>query len=444
MELFAGVGGFRLGLEGLGTPGHPKNESFDVVWSNQWEPSSKRQHASEVYVAQWGADGHVNEDLFAVVADPEKFQAVIAAKPDVLVGGFPCQDYSVAKPADQALGIEGKKGVLWWGIRDCLAKLAAAGQPVRYLMLENVDRLLKANATNRGRDFAIILSSLAALGYAVEWRVVNAADYGHPQRRRRVFIVAYHASTALCARATASAALPDPAEWLTVSSVLAQALPAQLPSDMRRHRSTMAFDIDLEPLVAQETYRASKNGDSRFLSAGFMVAGRVFTANLQAIHVAEPAFPSVHRPAETLGDVVRATTEVHESFYLPEAELPRWAYLKGAKSERRTAANGYEYRYTEGAMTFPDALERPSRTIITSEGGSGPSRCRHVVRSSDGRLRRLTPDELEELNGFPRGYSGVGGISDARRGFLMGNAVVVGIIRVIGLALSEAAGSQRR
>ncbi len=63
------------------------------------------------------------------------------------------------------------------------------GRPIRWLFLENVDRLLKSPASQRGRDFAVMLASLADLGYEVEWRVINAAEYGFPQKRRRVFIV---------------------------------------------------------------------------------------------------------------------------------------------------------------------------------------------------------------------------------------------------------------
>jgi DNA (cytosine-5)-methyltransferase 1 len=64
-------------------------------------------------------------------------------------------------------------------------------------LFENVDRLLKSPATQRGRDFAVMLASLTDLGYVAEWRVINAADYGMPQRRRRVFIAAYRDDTAL-------------------------------------------------------------------------------------------------------------------------------------------------------------------------------------------------------------------------------------------------------
>ena len=181
VELFAGVGGFRLGLE--------KN-NFEVVWSNQWEPSTKRQHASMVYEARFGKENHSNEDINVVVTrDVEE-----VPDHDLLVGGFPCQDYSVATTLKNSKGLRGKKGVLWWAIHKILE---AKENPLKYLFLENVDRLLKSPSAQRGRDFAVMLQSLNELGYAVEWRVINAAEYGMPQRRRRVFFIGFHKSTQL-------------------------------------------------------------------------------------------------------------------------------------------------------------------------------------------------------------------------------------------------------
>ena len=154
LELFAGVGGFRLGLE--------KDKNYSVVWSNQWEPSTKMQHASLVYEARFGPDKHTNIDI----AEVEVSKIPDA---DILVGGFPCQDYSVATTLQNSKGLIGKKGVLWWSIHKILSEKK---NPPKYLFLENVDRLLKSPANQRGRDFAIILKSLDELGYAVEWRVI--------------------------------------------------------------------------------------------------------------------------------------------------------------------------------------------------------------------------------------------------------------------------------
>lgn len=181
VELFAGVGGFRIGLERA-------SKQFKTIWNNQWEPSTKRQDASIIYCRRFGTQGHSNEDIATVPTSD-------IPDCDLLCGGFPCQDYSVATTLQRSGGIEGKKGVLWWQIYRIL-KEKDDNRP-KYLMLENVDRLLNSPAKQRGRDFAIILSSLASLGYAVEWRVINAAEYGMPQRRRRTYMVAYRDNTTL-------------------------------------------------------------------------------------------------------------------------------------------------------------------------------------------------------------------------------------------------------
>jgi DNA (cytosine-5)-methyltransferase 1 len=174
-ELFAGVGGFRLGLEDC-------SDEFRFVWANQWEPSKKVQHAYDCYIKRFGEnENHVNEDI-------SKIDKRSIPEHDLLVGGFPCQDYSVARTG--ARGIQGVKGVLWWQIREILREK----QP-RFVLLENVDRLLKSPAKQRGRDFAIMLACFNDLGYSVEWRVINAAEYGFVQRRRRIFIYAFKNDT---------------------------------------------------------------------------------------------------------------------------------------------------------------------------------------------------------------------------------------------------------
>lgn len=204
-ELFAGVGGFRLGLEATG--------NFKVVWSNQWEPSTKIQHASRVYEARFGAANHSNQNI-------EEVETSTIPDHDILVGGFPCQDYSVATSLKNSKGLLGKKGVLWWSIHRILSE--KKDRP-KYLFLENVDRLLKSPSVQRGRDFAVMLKSLNELGYAVEWRVINAADYGMPQRRRRVFLLGYHKSTLLH---NALEKAPG-TEWLLQDGVMADSFPVE-------------------------------------------------------------------------------------------------------------------------------------------------------------------------------------------------------------------------
>lgn len=407
-ELFAGVGGFRLGLEVSG---------WEVVWSNQWEPSTRAQHASDCYVERFGEEGHVCDDIAKVVGSEES-----EGLPDfeLLVGGFPCQDYSVAKPLSQAAGIQGKKGVLWWSIYDMLVLKRPP-----FVLLENVDRLLKSPSTQRGRDFGIILSCLAQLGYVAEWRVVNAAEYGFPQRRRRVFLYAH--------RLDHCGYTWQPVRRIFENGVMARALPvatseSEGPETEGQQPTAPDFELDANPYVVSETFGRGKRL-SPFLNAGVMVEGRVWTRRVA---------PDYDGPFVTLGDIVGETENVPESYYVAGDKAARWAYLKGPKSEPRVdKKTGHEYNYSEGGMAFPDPLDRPARTILTGEGGTSASRFKHIIEDpTTGRLRRLIPEELEALNGFPRGWTATG-MSDGRRAFMMGNALVVGIVERIGAEIKK-------
>lgn len=402
-ELFAGVGGFRIGLGRAG---------WKTTFSNQWEPSTKAQHASDVYVARFGEEGHTNEDI-AKVLDAYEAGTTTVPETTMLVGGFPCQDYSVAKSLKSSMGLEGKKGVLWWEI----LRLVRMNRPP-IVFLENVDRLLKSPAIQRGRDFAIMLASLADEGYFVEWRVVNAAEYGFPQRRRRVFIVAKD-----------KVAFGGPAkpldEFLTKTGTLAKALPVE--EEFKGLATTFTLHGDL----ADITENFDRGGKvSPFRSAGVMNDREVTTADVV------PRIPKV----ATLGTVLIPETDVPEEFFVDGSNLESWKYLKGSKREERTHASGAKYFYAEGGMSFPDPTDAPARTILTGEGGTSASRFKHIIETESGRYRRLTPLELERLNGFPDNWtatSGNGPVSDVRRAFFMGNALVVGVVEQIGAQLAR-------
>jgi DNA (cytosine-5)-methyltransferase 1 len=179
VELFAGVGGFRLGLEGWNgksaSSGYKKEikSPYKIVWSNQWEPSTKMQHASLVYENRFGKNGHSNEDISQV-------DVSVIPDHDLLVGGFPCQDYSVATTLKNSKGLLGKKGVLWWSIHKIISE--KQNKP-KYLFLENVDRLLISPSGQRGRDFAIILQSLNELGVSLSGRAFRSNLFFVPQKR---------------------------------------------------------------------------------------------------------------------------------------------------------------------------------------------------------------------------------------------------------------------
>ncbi|MBV6879394.1 DNA (cytosine-5-)-methyltransferase [Epilithonimonas ginsengisoli] len=402
IELFAGVGGFRIGLQNSNKAS--SKENFEIVWSNQWEPSTKTQHASLVYESKFSKNGHSNENIALVPSDqiPEH---------DMLVGGFPCQDYSVATTLKNSKGLQGKKGVLWWEIYRILE--SRKDKP-KFLFLENVDRLLKSPTTQRGRDFAIMLKCLSDLGYAVEWRVINAADYGMPQKRRRTFILSYLKDSEIYN----SLIKTTESDWLLDEGVFAKTFEVGQVSDLK------TFDLDQSVEEISESFNKEK-GDSPFQNSGMILNGKVTTMKTT---------PNYEGKRTLLKDILIPVDEIPEEYFIDESDLDKWNYLKGAKKEVRQSTSGFSYNYGEGAMIFPDNLESPSRTIITGEGGKSASRFKHVVRTSKG-LRRLTPIELERLNMFPDNHTLLEGVSDVKRAFFMGNALVVGVIEKVGETL---------
>jgi DNA (cytosine-5)-methyltransferase 1 len=387
LELFAGVGGFRLGLEKTG---------HTVVWSNQWEPGTSKQWASKVYETRFGSDGHSNEDIAEV-----RTEDIPVA--DLLVGGFPCQDYSVASTSRNSKGLVGKKGVLWWQIHRILEQ--KGDDRPNYLLLENVDRLLKSPSKQRGRDFAVILKSLEELGYDVEWRVINAADYGMPQKRKRVFILGYKKGSNIQRRVEQM----NPEEWLE-QGTMASSFEADL-GDIK----TFTIEGGLTDV--------SNDFSGEFLTSGILTDGKVTTAKHVAVYEGHKTL---------LKDIM--VDDADESFYINDTT--KWEQYKSGKKEPRTTKEGYQYFYSEGALAFPDPIDKPARTILTSEGGTSASRTKHAVRDEKG-IRRLTPIELERANMFPDNHTLIDGIPDSKRGFLMGNALVVGIIERIGKSLME-------
>lgn len=393
-ELFAGVGGFRLGFNQL-------DSGWETVWFSQWEPGAKTQWAHECYVQHFGdsidmnGEYHTNEDINTVDKN---------AIPDhaLLVGGFPCQDYSVAHSLVSSKGIEGKKGVLWWDIRDTLL-----AKKTPFCLLENVDRLLKSPAKQRGRDFAIILSCFASQGYSVEWRVVNAAQYGAAQRRRRTFIFAYRNDTEYGKKM----AKIDATSIIKCEGLMANAFPI---SDM----GTISTKKISENLV-----EVSDNFSFAFENAGYMCDGIITTSKIT----------EKEETPITLKQILQSN--VDDKYYISGDKMAKWSYLKGAKKIPRKSANGHEYIFSEGPIAFPDPWDRPGRTMLTSE--STLNRSTHVVADpGTGNLRLLTPIETERLQGFNDEWTNTG-MPDRMRYFCMGNALVVPMITRMGKELDD-------
>lgn len=402
VELFAGVGGFRCGLNKVKFKNNivKENKDWKFVWTNQWEPSTKTQEAFDCYVKRFGNKDVSNVDIFQV--DKKNIP-----NHTLLVGGFPCQDYSVAQTLSNSKGIEGKKGVLWWAINDILKT-----KKPPFVLLENVDRLLLSPSKQRGRDFGIILRSFLDNGYAIEWRVINAAEYGLPQKRRRIFIFAYHKST----KYYKSLSKSNPKDIIFKDGMFVKQFPIK---DVELEFNTSNLSKDL----FQNLLEVSDKFKTQFYNAGIMMNGKVYTSKV--ISDCDKIFP--------LKKIIQQE-EVENKFFLSEEKYEKFKYLKSNKRIPRVKPNGEEYFYTEGAMACPDNLESPARTMLTSEGGI--SRTTHIVEDyKTKKIRLLTPIECERINGFPDNWTNTG-MSDKKRNFMMGNALVVGIIERIGEELS--------
>lgn len=393
-ELFAGVGGFRLGLEAA-------SKAWQTVWFSQWEPGKKLQHAHDCYVKHFG-----DIDFYTGI-DIAQVDKTVIPNHNLLVGGFPCQDYSVARPLPNSNGIEGKKGVLWWQIRDILM----AKKPP-FVLLENVDRLLKSPASQRGRDFGVILSCFANLGYSVEWRVVNAAEYGGPQRRRRTFIFAYHKDT----NYAKEIGEVSPLDIINKKGFMAKAFP------IKKFDGVVKKDVDK---ISTDIHTVSEKFKYNFENAGYMHDFEIYT---------EKVTPSESKEFEPI--TLRSILDkgVDEKYYLNGNE-EKWSFLKGAKRLERTSKTGFKYTFSEGAISYPDSIDLPARTMLTSE--STLNRSTHVIEDPEtGRKRILTPREAEAVQGFPKDWTNTG-MPEKFRYFCMGNALVVPMITRMGKVLNK-------
>ena len=386
VELFAGVGGFRLGIE------QTKNRIFDVNWANQWEPSRKVQHAFDCYNKRFKTGEHINKNIEEISNNE-----MAETKADMIVGGFPCQDYSVARTLSGELGIQGKKGVLFWQI----IRFVQNTYP-KYLLLESVDLLLKCTSSQRGRDFAVMLSTLNELGYNVEWRVINAADYGNAQRRRRVFIFGYKQDLDY-SNAMNKEKLED---IVYRNGMFAQAFPIENEPNKNRVAET---------IISSDIVEVSDNFKFQFYNSGVMRNGKVLTID---------TIPKYEKPL-TLKDVLEES--VDENYSLNFDQIEKFRYLRGPKKIKRTTKEGHEYYFSEGGMSETDSLDLPARTMLTSE--SSVNRSTHLL-NIDNIYRTLTPIEAERLNGFPDNWTDT--MPDRMRFFCMGNALVVPIITRIG------------
>lgn len=404
IELFAGVGGFRVGLNQvkLINDKTDENNQWQFVWANQWEPGSKNQYAFNCYQTRFGiSTNHSNQDISIVNKNeiPDH---------NLLVGGFPCQDYSVARSLKGEKGLEGKKGVLFWDIMNTVH----AKNP-SFILLENVDRLLKSPSKQRGRDFGIMLRSLDDAGYNTEWRVINAADYGFSQRRRRVYIFAWKKTT-LYNQTLAKIGLTD-----IIHSAGLNAKSFAISGE-----SLVSKSCDVSNTKFEDTFEMTQHFSFLFENAGVCIDGHILTEKVKELSK-EPV---------KLKQVLEIDVD-DDSLFLSENAIEKFKYLKGSKKVERTRPDGKKYFFSEGGMDFPDQYDKPGRTMLTSE--SSINRSTHVVEDiKTHKLRLLTPVEAERLQGFPDNWTNTG-MPKKSRYFMMGNALVTSVISTYEKNLSK-------
>ena len=384
--------------------------TFKILWSNQFEPSRKSQDAFEVYNYHFPDSENWNEDITTI---PNEHFSALKGQVDLIVGGFPCQDYSVARTKKKEQGIEGKKGVLFWEI----IRATKLSNP-KYLLLENVDRLLKAPSKQRGRDFAIMLRAFADLGYGVDWRVINPADYGWCQRRKRVFLFVYRKDTDYFRQ-------QQTLEDFGVGS-------SGIFEETHETKNEVVKDRSSSFVLPEDIVEVSDSFSTQFWNSGTMIDGQVVTKELE---------PYYDGASLVLKDVLENPSDLQTELYLSEDKVDKFRYLRSAKKFERTNSEGFTYTYSEGAMSVVDSSDLPSRTLLTSEGSI--SRTTHLIEDSKG-YRLLTALETERLQGFPDDWTAIKlsngkevAVSDTRRKFFMGNALVVEVVENLGKYIAD-------
>ena len=412
IELFGGVGGFRVGLESA-------DSEFKCVWSNQYEPSTPNvQSAADVYRYHFGDKTLSNVDINEVLNDNHNIPDF-----DLLTAGFPCQDFSVAQSLATSKGLEGAKGNMWYKILEVIDR-----KNPQYCLFENVNRLLQSPAMERGRDFAFILASLNERGYTVEWMVVDASEYGFPQRRKRVFFFCYKNKN--------------------FSILTNEGLLRKTFSFTRNNLDSIDLPFHLGDGSPEDIFKLFNPAPKGTLSAYKYKSPKKFNNYGICKNKEYTTFdfePLFNGKKQLLGDILLKDKLIDSKFFVSENDLEKWKKHKFGGEFQRESKSGFKYNIKIGKMSLYDELNEPSRTILTAEGGNSASRSKHLIKGSSDQSRRLTPIELERLNMFPDNFTKYGKdkqgnvykLLDTKRAFLMGNALVVGCAKKIGKELIQ-------
>lgn len=409
-DMFAGIGGFRSGLESVG--------GFSCVGYCEID-----KYVKQAYEAMYDTEGEVYFSD-AKTINPEKLPDI-----DLICGGFPCQSFSIAGKRG---GFADARGTLFFEI----ARIAAVKRP-SYLLLENVPGLL---SHDQGRTFATIIGTLSELGYDVAWQVLNSADFGVPQSRKRVYIVGYLRER--CAGQILSFTEAN-------GATLIQRIPGRQGDRI----------YDSEGLSCTLTTGAGGFGGKTGLYEVDM-ALPVKCPTKQGYKMAYPgdsidtAFSSINSRRGRVGEQIAhtLTTAPTQSVYFmdmnPSPKITEQARCITARQNR-----GVSNRVGETSGVFieeePRAVITPDREQVRQEGRrlKEPNEPMFTITAQDrhgvmhrGRVRKLMPIECWRLQGFrdEQFYKAQAtGLSDGRLYKMAGNAVSVPVVAAVGRAIKE-------
>ncbi len=408
-DMFAGIGGFRSGLERIGgfeCVGHCEidkhaNQAYNAIY----EPSAK-----EVYF----------ED--ATKINPEEVPDI-----DLICGGFPCQAFSTAGKRG---GFEDSRGTLFFEI----ARIAAVKRP-KYLLLENVPGLLSHDG---GRTFATILNALSELGYDVTWQVLNSKDYGVPQSRKRVYIIGYFRSR--CAGEILSF---DEANGATPQQILpgkegdriysANGTSITLTSMAGGFGGkTGLYDIN-EPLKikSRDGYQLAYPGDAISLAHSTETWARTRVSKQMAHTLTSACHEGVFfidmNPPPNLTELARCITARQDSGMSNRKGEHSGVFIE---EEPRAILNPTKEETRQNGRRFKEPNE-PMFTLTVCD--------RHgIIRY--GKVRRLMPIECWRLQGFTDEQferAVATGLKDSHLYKMAGNAVSVPVISALGQMIKE-------
>ena len=385
-SLFSGIGGFDLGLE---------RASMICVWQ-----AENNKYANQVLANHWP-----NVKRYEDVRDVRRNAETI----DLICGGFPCQDLSVA---GKRAGLAGERSGLW----NEFARIIAELRP-RWVVIENVPGLL---SSNKGRDMGILTGKLAELGYWWAYRVLDSQYFGVAQRRRRVFIVANSGDATAPAKVlfeptSGFGDLAPSRETRQVSPPLTATGVGAGRTGNERNELDFAIPTIARAITSREGLRQKVDQDT-YVPRTFTVRGGkdgggkgyLESEDLAMTEGGQPQWLAYH---ENQGGNLSSASDI-------------------ARAIKASASNSYQDVYSlhndgSSSMNADGANFRDDGLAYTQNSIDRGSVASPVVG-----VRRLTPIECERLQGFPDNWTGEQ--SDTQRYKMMGNAVTVNVIEWIG------------